>query len=274
MDRNKFPIILLTNDDGIDSPGLWAAVDGLAELGDLWIVAPRDQSSSAGRSMPPVSDGIIQSRTKNHHGRDWPCFAVGGTPAQVINHAIYEILPQRPAIVISGINYGANTGIDITRSGTLGAALEAANFGIPAIAVSRVTEMQFAFSHSGVIDFSTAAFFTSFFTERVLRNSFPDDMKVLKVEVPANATPDTSWKTTFLDPNSLYLSSAIERDNWEQPGGLRYRIRDDHEIFKPGSDAYVVFVEKLVAVTPLSLDLTARIDLNKLDGELRAIPKD
>lgn len=274
MKSKDEPIILLTNDDGIDSPGLWAAVEGLSLLGDLWIVAPREQSSSAGRSMPPASDGIIQSRTKNYSGKDWTCFAVGGTPAQVINHAIFEILPRRPSIVISGINYGANTGVDIMRSGTLGAAFEAASFGIPAIAVSRVTEMKYAFSHSGTIDFSAAAFFTHFFTERSLEKRFPKDVHVLKVEIPANATKDTLWKPTFLDPNSLYLSSSIARDNWEQVGGLHFRIREDMEVFQPGSDAYAVFIENVVAVTPLSLDLTSRIDLSQIQKIIEAPTQD
>lgn len=264
MQNKKNPVILLTNDDGIDSPGLWAAVDGLSKLGKLWIAAPREQSSSAGRSMPPTSDGIIEQRSINHQGRIWPCFAVGGTPAQVINHAIYEILPQKPDIVVSGINYGANTGIDIMRSGTLGAAFEAANFRIPAIAISRMTEMQYAFSHSQTIDFSIAAYFTQFFTKEILAKTFPEDVKVLKIEIPATATKQTNWKTTFLDKNSLYLSSAIGRKDLAKPGGLRFRIREDIEVFEPGSDAHAVFIEGIVAVTPLSLDLTSRVDLQDI----------
>lgn len=261
MPNKKKPVILLTNDDGIESPGLWAVVDGLSKLGELWIAAPREQSSSAGRSMPPTSDGIIERRINNHQGRDWTCFAVGGTPAQVIDHAIFEILPQKPDIVISGINYGANTGIDITRSGTLGAAFEAANFNIPAIAISRMTEMKYAFSHSQTIDFSIAAYFTHFFTKKILDKTFPDDVKVLKIEIPADATRGTGWKTTTLDNNSLYLSSAMERKDLTKPGGLRFWIREDFSVFEPGSDAYAVFIEGMVAVTPLSLNLTSRVDL-------------
>ena len=87
---------------------------------------------------------------------------------------------------------------------------------------------------------------------------------MLKIEIPATATKQTNWKTTFLDKNSLYLSSAIGRKDLAKPGGLRFRIREDIEVFEPGSDAHAVFIEGIVAVTPLSLDLTSRVDLQDI----------
>ena len=78
------PQILLTNDDGIRSPGLWAAAEALSELGYVTVVAPRDQSSGMGRSLPTTSDGIIREEHLQVNGQDWPVYAVGGTPAQRI----------------------------------------------------------------------------------------------------------------------------------------------------------------------------------------------
>ncbi len=84
----KTPQILLTNDDGIRSPGLWAAAQALSELGFVHVVAPRDQFSGAGRSMPSTSDGIIRPQEMSINGKLWTVYSVGGTPAQAVQHAV------------------------------------------------------------------------------------------------------------------------------------------------------------------------------------------
>ena len=102
------PNILLTNDDGIRSPGLWAAAEALSELGFVTVAAPRDQSSGMGRSLPSTSDGLIRTETMEVHGKEWNVHSVGGSPAQAVLHGILEIMPQPPDLVVSGINYGEN----------------------------------------------------------------------------------------------------------------------------------------------------------------------
>jgi 5'-nucleotidase len=109
--------ILLTNDDGIQSPGLWAAAGALSALGYVNVVAPRDQFSGAGRSLPSTSDGLINPLQMQVNGKQWTVYSVGGTPAQAILHAICEILPVKPDLVVSGINYGENMGVGVTVSG-------------------------------------------------------------------------------------------------------------------------------------------------------------
>src|SRR5512137_740517 len=111
--------ILLTNDDGIRSPGLWAAAEALSDLGYVTVAAPRDQSTAMGRSMPHVSDGVIRPETLHVRDKDWTVYAVGGSPAQAVLHGILEIMPQRPDLVVSGINYGENVATGITVSGTV-----------------------------------------------------------------------------------------------------------------------------------------------------------
>src|SRR3972149_2595964 len=135
--------ILLTNDDGIQSPGLWIAAKALSELGFVHVVAPRDQFSGAGRSLPITSDGLIRAQPMHVNGQDWTVYSVGGTPAQAVLHAILEVLPKPPELVVSGINYGENLGTGVTVSGTVGAALEAASLGIPALAISLETARGF-----------------------------------------------------------------------------------------------------------------------------------
>ena len=83
----KKPQILLTNDDGIRSPGLWAAATALSNLGYVTVTAPREQSSGAGRSLPNTSDGIIVEEQVQVNDQTWSVFAVGGSPAQSVLHA-------------------------------------------------------------------------------------------------------------------------------------------------------------------------------------------
>ena len=149
--------ILLTNDDGIQSPGLWAAAEALSELGYVHVVAPREQSSGLGRSLPNDSDGKIAPQILRVHEKDWTVYAVGGTPAQAVLHGVLEIIGTRPALVVSGINYGENLGTGVTVSGTVGAALEAATMGIPAMAVSLQVPSDYYLSYSREIDFRQPA---------------------------------------------------------------------------------------------------------------------
>ena len=135
MQKSK-PQILLTNDDGILSPGLWAAAASLSKLGFVTVTAPREQASGAGRSLPNTSDGIIQEQRVQVNGQEWTVFSVGGSPAQTILHGVYEVLKRKPDLVVSGINYGENVASGITISGTVGAAMEGASLDIPAMAVS------------------------------------------------------------------------------------------------------------------------------------------
>jgi 5'-nucleotidase len=268
MNSDK-PQILLTNDDGVASPGLWAAAVALTELGRVWVVAPRQQSTSAGRSHPVASDGSITVFEQTVNDEVWKAYAVNGSPAQCVHYAVQEILPVRPDLVVSGINYGANVGVDITRSGTIGAALEAANYGIPALAVSLETGVEHTFSHSEEVDFSTAAYFSAYFARFCLLGSLGADVQVLKVEVPASATPQTAWEVAPLARMSLYLPTAKKRLRLEEPGRLDWQIQPDLSIFPSNTDAYTVFVKKQVAVTPLSMDLTSRVALADLDQKLR-----
>lgn len=264
------PQILLSNDDGIESPGLWAAAETLSGLGFVHVVAPREQSSGAGRSFPLTSDGLIHERRVTVKGKEWTVHAVGGTPAQTVMHAILEIMPERPQLLVAGINYGENLGSGVTVSGTVGAALEAAALGVPAIAISLETEPRHHFSLSDEVDFSTAAYFTAYFSRMMLEKRMPEDVQVLKIEVPCDATPDTPWVVARLSHERYFIPTAPVRTSWDIPARVGYRVMDDADKDDPLSDVYAVCVRRLVAVTPISLDMTSRIDLATLDGILRA----
>ena len=261
--------ILLTNDDGIKSPGLWAAAEALSDLGFVTVAAPQEQSSGMGRSLPSSSDGIIRTQVMSVCGKEWTVHAVGGSPAQAVLHGILEIMPERPDLVVSGINYGENLATGVTISGTIGAALEAASQGIPALAVSLETGKEHHMSYSTDIDFSAAAWFADLFARQILEKHFPSDVDVLNVNVPAGATKKTPWRVTRLARQRYFEPVLRERRTWEDPGVVDYvegAILDDE--YK-GSDVHVLRVLHEVSVTPLSLDLTSRVDFDGLERLIR-----
>lgn len=261
--------ILLTNDDGIQSPGLWAAAEALSALGYVTVAAPREQSSGMGRSLPGTSDGIIQPETLVVHGQEWTVYAVGGSPAQAVLHAILEIMPQKPDLVVSGINYGENIGTGVTVSGTVGAAMEGAALGYKALAVSLQTDQKYHLSYSRDIDFAAAAQFTAKFARMLLEKQFPEDVQLLKVEVPADATSDTPWEIARLARQRYYDPVKPERDSWDVATTVGYREAARLENEPTDTDVYVMRKKRHVAVTPLSLDLTSRVDLSALEKFMR-----
>ena len=261
--------ILLTNDDGIQSPGLWAAAGALSELGYVHVVAPRDQFSGAGRSLPSTSDGIITPQQMQVNGKLWTVYSVGGTPAQAILHAICEILPERPDLIVSGINYGENLGVGITVSGTVGAAMEGAGNGIPALAISLETDESDHLSYSTHIDFSAAAYFTTIFGHMMLNQRLPEDVDLLKVDVPCDASPETPWEVTRLSRQTYFEAIKPKRTSWDQPERVGYRRINELGREGVDTDVFALRVKRVVSVTPVSLDLTSRVDLGDFDQLLR-----
>jgi 5'-nucleotidase len=269
MENRKKPQILLTNDDGIKSPGLWAAAEALSAVGYVHVVAPRDQSSGTGRSYPNSSDGTIHEQTLHIHDQDWLVYAVGGTPAQAVLHAVLEVLPEKPDLVVSGINYGENLGESVTASGTVGAAMEAASQGIPALAVSLEASLVDQLGYSREVDFSAAGYFAALFAGLVLNKSLPEDVDILKVDVPRDAGVDTPWMITQQARHGYYYPCRPDRNqlDWKKPAVVSYEINVNPATLPEDTDIYTVLVKKQVSVTPLSLNLTSRIP----PGELRKL---
>jgi 5'-nucleotidase len=265
----KRPYILLTNDDGIRSPGLWAAAEALSQIGYVTVSAPREQSTGMGRSLPPTSDGIIREEKVQVNGQWWNVYAVGGTPAQAVLHGILEIATVKPDLVVSGINYGENVGLGITISGTVGAAMEAAALGYPALAVSLEVEQKYHRSYSNEIDFSAAAYFTALFARLMLEKRFPPDVDLLKVDVHSSATPETKWQVTRLARQRYYEPVRPERTSFDQPATVGYKEAAILDPEDENSDVYVLRKKRWVSVTPISLDMTSRVDLNDLEKLLR-----
>ena len=260
------PLILLTNDDGILSPGLWALAGALSRLGYVTVAAPREQSSGAGRSLPSTSDGLIREETVDVLGQRWQVYAVGGTPAQAVLHAVLEIMPRQPDLLVSGINYGENICTGISASGTVGAALEGALLGIPSLAVSLETRKDQHLSYSVDVDFSAAAQIGAYFGGLLLERGLPAGVDLIKVDVPSDATPATPWEWTRLSHQRYYRPTRPERTSWSVPGRVDYELALDLAVEPHDTDAYVLLKKRLVSVTPLIIDMTAPVDLEQLKG--------
>ena len=265
MANSDLPTILFTNDDGIESPGLWAAVKAFEGLGHLLVTAPREQQSGMGRSMPHYSEGRIFPYDVPIDCEDCCAYAVDGTPAQAVQHAVLELASAQPALLVSGINYGENTGNGVTISGTVGAALEAASLGIAALAVSQQTPTDLHRSYSNSVDFSIAADFALQLGTWLMKHSaLPDDVDVLKIDVPSGATRDTEWRLTRLSRRRVYWPTRPERLALHDSGKLGYQYNSDPTAAEPDSDVYALLNDGVISVTPISLDMTSRTDMFRL----------
>jgi len=239
--------ILLSNDDGISSEGIAALQDVLAGLDEIWVVAPdRDQSA--------VSHSLTLQRPLRIEPLGPRRFTVDGTPTDCVNLAINGILPQRPRLMVSGINRGANLGDDITYSGTVSAAMEATLLGVPAIAVSLVGREPF--------DFTSAAAFTRELAATVLRERLPPDT-LLNVNVPAGQAHQIKGYALTRQGKRRYGDAIVEKVD---PRGKKYYwIGGDQLDFVDDEGTDFTAVQRgLISVTPLHLDLTNYTSLKQL----------
>lgn len=264
------PLILITNDDGILSPGLRAAAEACAPLGDLLIVAPMHQQTATGRSKSMSASGRIELYELPINGQTMTGYGVDGTPAQQVEHAIFELLEthlekRQIALVVSGINFGENLGESITVSGTVGAALEAASWGIPAIAASLQTDPEHYFSHNETINFAVAGHFLQRVVKQVLREGLPVGVDLLKVDVPEEATLETAMRWTRVSRQRYFIPVLLRRRAaWGDVSPLGFERRVDPNLFEPDSDVYALVVDKVVSLSPVSTDMTARVVINSL----------
>ena len=266
MDRGNHALILITNDDGVTSPGLIAAVRSVITLAEVWVVAPTMQRSGLSRSFlnGPLH---VEESSLVIDGVEVRTFAVDKPPAQTVRYGLLCLLPRMPDLAISGINYGENLGASITISGTIGAAIETASFGIPTLAASLETDKKYHFSQSPDIDFHTASVFVQRWARWLLAHGMPEGIDILKLDVPCTAKPDTPWRVTRVSRQQYWLSPVIT-DVQGQKRLSGYIREINYETLEPDSDIYAVVVDRVVSISPLTIDLTAKVDLPLLQKRL------
>ncbi|HSJ54444.1 MAG TPA: 5'/3'-nucleotidase SurE [Anaerolineae bacterium] len=261
---NERPLILVTCDDGVRSPGLRAAVRAVLPLGDVLVAAPLEQQTGAGRSLFSFDEGSIARVDCEVDGQQVLAYTIHASPAQVVLHALLELVPRKPTLCVSGINFGENVGSRVTSSGTVGAAMEAAADGVPALAASLETEPAYHRQHSEEVDFTAATHFTRYFAAQLLGKKMPSDVDVLKLDVPDDATPATLWRVTRLSREGYFRALHSGRTHLAEKRRLRYGISVDFDRLEADSDVHALMVDRVVAVTPISLDLTSRVLLSEL----------
>jgi len=247
-------LIMVTNDDGVTSPGITALADAVSELGNVMIIGPEAEQSAAGMSL---TFGRPLRVTKVHVGRR-VCYAVSGSPADSTLIGVHHILPRKPDAVVSGINKGENLTIqDIFASGTVAAALSAALLGIPAIAFSMEMPPGRNVIH-GKKDrsFSVPAKFAAQILKDVLERGLPRGADMLNVNFPWGTTTKTKVRVTTLEVRK-WRDSVLER---EDPRGRPYYWLWGSRMpnFRKASDAYAVHKEGAISITPLSFDFTPK----------------
>lgn len=172
------PYILVSNDDGIEAPGLAALVDFLSPLADVVAVAPDGPRS--GQSAAITVDAPLRIREHAPRGNA-RMFSVNGTPVDCIKLALHAVVDRRPDMVVAGINHGSNAGNSIIYSGTMGAVSEGCTVGIPSVGFSLL-------DHSLRADFSGCAATVERVTRHVLANGLPEGV-CLNVNIPAGVEP-------------------------------------------------------------------------------------
>src|SRR5262245_18953577 len=234
------PIILVSNDDGIQSAGLTALSEVLAPLGEVIVVAPDREQSACSHALTLHRPLRIEPAGPQR-------YSVDGTPTDCVNLAINAILPRRPVLLMSGINRGANLGDDITYSGTVSAAMEGTLLGIPSIAVSLVGR--------GTFDFGVAAAFAGRLAAWVLAHGLPADT-LLNVNVPQDVASDGQSGVVITRMRRRRYGDAIV-ENVVPRGRKYYWIAGEEVPFvaEEGTDFHAVH-QGLISVTPIHLDLT------------------
>ena len=249
MLRSMVPMrkILVTNDDGVHSPGIRALADAVRHLGDVTIVAPIQEASAIGHALtlrrPLRVDSIAPQ-----------VYAVDGTPTDCVNIAITHVLGGKPDLILSGINKGWNLGDDVTYSGTVSGALEGALLGVPSIAVSaqRVKDE---------CDFTPGAQAAAVVAEQVFERGMPK-FTLLNINTPSG--PSKGFRVT-VQAKRNHITVVSERMDprhreyyWIEEGENQWEPHDRSD-YQAVRDGYV-------SITPLQPDMTAHDALGYVES--------
>lgn len=248
------PRILLCNDDGIAAPGIQALAEALDPLGELVVVAPGSEQSAVGHAITvrdPVRAHEVEFSTSSG---PVPAWAVAGTPTDSVKLACHELLDERPDLVVSGINHGPNTAVNVLYSGTVSAATEASILGLDAVAIS--------LCDWSTDDFAAAGRYARRIVRLVLRTGLPDGV-LLNVNVPALPADEIEGVAVTRQARSRWEEGFDVRTD---PADRRYYwLAGTFVDLDDGQETDTTAIERgYVSVTPIQHDLTAYDALNAL----------
>lgn len=247
------PLILITNDDGIYSPGIQAVAEAVDDLGELLIAAPITQQTSMGRAFPRIPDlGIIEPVALPVNGRKRTGYGVHASPAYTVAHAVLEIAGRKPDICISGINYGENIGMTLTCSGTLGACFEAQSHGIPALALSRQIGLDFQRStRYSALPWEKEKKITRKWAEKLLKKKLPKGVDILNINIPQEVDDINDFMLTTQSDQNYFCFIKPEKRDFSKPFELQSQRQVALEKLDKKSDIYALYVEHRTSVTPV-----------------------
>ena len=231
--------ILVTNDDGIQSPGIHALAKALSAIGEVWVVAPDRERTAVAHAVTlhkPLRVHRIAPRT----------FAINGTPVDCVNLALLKIMPKLPSILVSGINKGVNLGDDVLYSGTVSAAMEGTILGVPSIAVSQEGAQAFRFA--------VGATYAARVVRLVLAQGLPEET-LLNVNIPDRPQRAIAGVRVTCLSRRRFHNPIIEKLD---PHGRKYYLIAGKRIsWSRSKDAdHEAIEEGLVSITPIRLDST------------------
>ena len=253
----KKPLILLTNDDGITAPGLRSLIQFMKEIGEVVVVAPDSPQSGMGHAIT-IDNMLYSKKVVIDKEKGAPLeYSCSGTPADCVKLGLQEILDKRPDLVVSGINHGSNSSINVIYSGTMSAAIEAGIEGIPAIGFSLC-------DYSWNADFSAVGEFAKKIVLEALKNGIPKGT-VLNVNIP---------KTTGLPPKGIKVCRQAKA-NWKEsfdkrksPTGKEYYwLTGEFELLDKGEDTdEYALSQGYISVVPTQFDLTAHHTIQHINN--------
>ena len=253
----KRPLILVTNDDGINAPGIRTLISVVKNIGDVIVVAPDSPQSGMGHAIT-INSTLHSSRItpKNSEIIEYSC---SGTPADCVKLAINELMPRKPDLCVSGINHGSNSSINVIYSGTMSAAIEAGIEGVPAIGFSLL-------DYSWNADFSHSKDFIRKITLNALNNGIPKGV-VLNVNIPAVKKSDIKGVKICRQAKAYWVEEFDKRKN---PLGQEYYWLTGKFVNKDQGEDTDEWALKnnYISIVPVEFDLTAHHaiqDLNEWD---------
>lgn len=250
---NEKPLILVTNDDGIDSPGIYALAEAMKELGEVVVAAPDRQQSAVGHALTVAQPLRITKFKRNKMVGN----AINGTPADCVKIAISAILKRKPDLVISGINHGQNTSVNILYSGTVSAATEGMLLNIPSIAISLA-------SYDFHSDLSVASKYAKTIAKKILNNK-PPKGTLINVNVPA--LPEEKIKGIKITHHSNSCWDDFYEKRVDPFGRDYYWFSGNYKINDDMVDADDVAInEGYVSITPIHFDFTNYSEIENLEN--------
>jgi 5'-nucleotidase len=246
--------ILLTNDDGVYAPGLQALRQELLKLGEVTVVAPAGEQSAVGHSITLLTPLIVQEVVDaSQRSIGW---AVEGRPADCVKLALMELLPKPPDLIVSGLNAGANAGINVLYSGTVAAAIEGAFFRVPSIAVS------LEYTKPKPLDFPRAAELARKVIEQILRQRLGDGALV-NVNIPSLDKGPVRGVRVVPQNIAPYVEKYDRRV--DPRGRVYFWSGPDSTCPEPHPDTdQTALAEGFISVTPLQFNLTEAVKLEQM----------